>query len=106
MARLGENECSASECSLVCNDYWNADYGRIVMVPRVKLAYDNKVFKIIHPSRVNLTAVRGYKKIGGLPDNPSNDPQDRAWFGPHDRLFVAEEADVLDFEPGPEYGNF
>ena len=41
MARITENECSASECSLICNDYWEAGYGRILMVPRVKLAYDN-----------------------------------------------------------------
>lgn len=41
MAKLSEGECSASECGLICNDYWNAGYGRIVMVPRVKLAYDN-----------------------------------------------------------------
>lgn len=40
MAKLVENECSASECSLICNDYWEAGYGRILMVPRVKLAYD------------------------------------------------------------------
>ena len=40
MANLVDNECSASECSLICNDYWEAGYGRIVMVPRVKLAYD------------------------------------------------------------------
>lgn len=58
MARLPEGECSASECSLICSeyhlqsiitevhwlmrsdDYWNAGYGRIIMVPRVKLAYD------------------------------------------------------------------
>lgn len=40
MARLAEGECSASECSLICNDYWEAGYGRILMVPRVKLAYD------------------------------------------------------------------
>jgi alpha-1,3-mannosyltransferase len=40
MANLVDNECSASECSLVCNDYWEAGYGRILMVPRVKLAYD------------------------------------------------------------------
>ena len=40
MARIGEGECSASECSLICNDYWEAGYGRILMVPRVKLAYD------------------------------------------------------------------
>lgn len=41
MARIIEGECSASECSLICNDYWEAGYGRIMMVPRVKLAYDH-----------------------------------------------------------------
>jgi alpha-1,3-mannosyltransferase len=41
MARIAQNECSASECSLICNDYWDAGYGRILMVPRVKLAYDH-----------------------------------------------------------------
>jgi alpha-1,3-mannosyltransferase len=40
MARITEGECSASECSLICNDYWEAGYGRVIMVPRVKLAYD------------------------------------------------------------------
>lgn len=40
MAKLSAGECSASECSLICNDYWNAGYGRIIMIPRVKLAYD------------------------------------------------------------------
>ena len=40
MAHIAEGECSASECSLICNDYWEAGYGRILMVPRVKLAYD------------------------------------------------------------------
>ena len=41
MARITEGECSASECSLICNDYWEAGFGRIMMVPRVKLAYDS-----------------------------------------------------------------
>ena len=41
MADILDNECSASECSLICNDYWQAGFGRIMMVPRVKLAYDN-----------------------------------------------------------------
>lgn len=56
MARLPDGECSASECSLICSmcpllfrhcsrlttidDYWEQGYGRIIMVPRVKLAYD------------------------------------------------------------------
>lgn len=103
MARLVDGECSASECSLIGNDYWATGYGRIIMVPRVKLAYDKKVFDIIHPARRNLTAIRGYARLGGLPDDPRTDPQDRSWFGPHDRLFVEEEGDELDFKPGPEY---
>ncbi|EMD36958.1 glycosyltransferase family 69 protein [Gelatoporia subvermispora B] len=103
MARIMDGECSASECSLICNDYWQAGYGRIMMVPRVKLAYDRRVYEIIHPSRRNLTAIRGYVRLGGLPDNPRTDPQDRAWFGPHDRLFTEEESGPLDFVPGPEH---
>ncbi|KAG6816091.1 hypothetical protein H0H87_008753 [Tephrocybe sp. NHM501043] len=106
MARIMEGECSASECSLICNDYWEAGYGRIMMVPRVKLAYDRmeqKVFDIIHPPRRNLTTIRGYARMGGLPDDPRTDPQDRAWFGPHDRLFIEEESEPLAFVPGPEH---
>ncbi|KAI0027314.1 CAP59-like protein [Vararia minispora EC-137] len=103
MARIADGECSASECSLICNDYWEQGYGRIMMVPRVKLAYDSKVYDIIHPARRNLTAIRGYVRLGGLPDNPRTDPQDRSWFGPHDRLFTDEESEPLDFKPGPEH---
>jgi hypothetical protein len=62
------------------------------------------VFDIIHPSRRNLTAIRGYVRLGGLPDNPRTDPQDRSWFGPHDRLFTEEESEALEFLPGPEHG--
>jgi len=60
-----------------------------------------KVYDIIHPSRRNLTAIRGYVRLGGLPDNPRTDPQDRSWFGPHDRLFTEEEGEPIDFVPGP-----
>lgn len=74
------------------------------MVPRVKLAYDKKVYDIIHPERRNLTAIRGYKRLGGLPDDPHTDPQDRSWYGPHDRLFVEAETVEMDFHTGPEYG--
>lgn len=42
--------------------------------------------------------------MGGLPDNPRTDPQDRMWFGPHDRLFVEEESQEIDFKPGPDHG--
>jgi len=117
MARITEGECSASECSLICNDYWEAGYGRIMMVPRVKLAYDSvridylssfifhpppqKVFDLIHPGRKNLTAIRGYKRLEGLLDDPRTDPQDRSWFGPHDRLFTEPPPTCLN---GPRQG--
>ncbi|KAJ2478736.1 hypothetical protein IWW47_006082, partial [Coemansia sp. RSA 2052] len=38
--RSTEGECSASECSLLCNDMWAKGYRRAVVVPRVKLSYD------------------------------------------------------------------
>lgn len=56
MADLSSGECSASECSLICNDYWKAGYGRIIMVPRVKLAYD-KVRQLRFDSRVTLISL-------------------------------------------------
>lgn len=104
----------------LADDYWNSGYGRIIMVPRVKLAYDKvgtpppmggkdadtvqKVYDIIHPERRNLTAIRGYKRLGGLPDDPHTDPQDRSWYGPHDRLFTEEEDQEMSFQPGPSHG--
>ncbi len=63
-----------------------------------------QVFDIIHPARRNLTAIRGYVRLGGLPDNPRTDPQDRSWFGPHDRLFTEEESEPIDFKAGPHNG--
>ncbi|KAJ2707870.1 hypothetical protein FB645_000435 [Coemansia sp. IMI 203386] len=38
--RSGPNECSASECSLLCNDMWSAGLQRAVVVPGVKVSYD------------------------------------------------------------------
>ncbi|KWU47204.1 hypothetical protein RHOSPDRAFT_14547 [Rhodotorula sp. JG-1b] len=103
MAKLSAGECSASECSLICNDYWNAGYGRIIMISRVKLAYDRQVWDIIHPERRNLTYIRGYHRLGGNPDDPHSDPQDRSWYGPHDRLFRQEESEAIRFRPPPKY---
>ncbi|KAI8320665.1 hypothetical protein GQ54DRAFT_246300, partial [Martensiomyces pterosporus] len=40
--RSAPGECSASECSLLCNDLWTSGYRRAVVVPRVKVAYDIK----------------------------------------------------------------
>lgn len=104
MARLSSGECSASECSLICNDYWSAGYGRIAMIPRVKLAYDKTVWDIVHPERRNLTHIRGYARLGGNPDDPHSDPQDRSWYGPHDRLFRQEESEALNFKDQPSHG--
>ena|SRR6266511_166178 len=41
-----------------------------------------------------------------MPDDPRTDPQDRSWFGPHDRLFTDEESDPVNFVPGPSHGAF
>lgn len=62
------------------------------------------MYDIIHPDRRNLTAIRGYKRLGGVADDPANDPQDRVWYGPHDRLFSPDESVEVDFKPGPEHG--
>ena len=65
MANILDEECSASECSLICNDYWQAGFGRIMMVPRVKLAYDNVGDLFLHLS-IKLTLC-----AESLPDHPS-----------------------------------
>ncbi|KAJ2487209.1 hypothetical protein IWW37_005331 [Coemansia sp. RSA 2050] len=38
--RSVEGECSASECSLLCNDMWAKGFRRAIVVPRVKVSYD------------------------------------------------------------------
>ncbi|KAJ2909154.1 hypothetical protein GGI21_002166 [Coemansia aciculifera] len=45
--RSAKGECSASECSLMCNDMWHKGFNRMVMVPRVKLTYDLKVRNLL-----------------------------------------------------------
>ncbi len=44
MARRGhkKGECAASECSLLCNDYLRLGYGRFVVDPNVRLAYEQR----------------------------------------------------------------
>jgi hypothetical protein len=73
---------------------------------RIELILLQRVFDSIHPERRNLTAIRGYKRFGGLSNDPYTDPQDRSWFGPHDRLFSPEEAEPLQFKPGAEHGSY
>ncbi|KAJ2759498.1 hypothetical protein H4S06_002200 [Coemansia sp. BCRC 34490] len=38
--RSAESECSASECSLLCNDMWVRGFERLIVVPRVKVSYE------------------------------------------------------------------
>ncbi|KAJ1835949.1 hypothetical protein LPJ73_007676 [Coemansia sp. RSA 2703] len=38
--RSVSGECSASECSLLCNDMWAAGMHRMIVVPLAKVAYD------------------------------------------------------------------
>ncbi|TPX31845.1 hypothetical protein SmJEL517_g04939 [Synchytrium microbalum] len=37
-------ECAASECSLICNDLAREGYGRVLVVPRVRFAYDTRTY--------------------------------------------------------------
>jgi hypothetical protein len=40
-------ECAASECDLFCRDMWSVGFGRIVMVPRNKVAYSLQHFAMV-----------------------------------------------------------
>lgn len=40
-----KDECSASECSLFCRDIWKAGRGRVVVDPRLRVAYEATVFR-------------------------------------------------------------
>jgi alpha-1,3-mannosyltransferase len=62
-----------------------------------------QVWDILHPPRNNLTIIRGYTRLGGSPDDPHSDPQDRSWYGPHDRLFRPEESEPIQFANPPPY---
>jgi len=33
-----EGECSGSECSLICQDYWSEGFGRVLVVPSVQVS--------------------------------------------------------------------
>ncbi|PVZ96586.1 hypothetical protein BB558_007489 [Smittium angustum] len=46
-SNIKQNECSASECSLMCNDFWQNGFRRIVTVPRVLLTYQMKHFELL-----------------------------------------------------------
>ncbi|OMJ14974.1 Alpha-1,3-mannosyltransferase CMT1 [Smittium culicis] len=40
-------ECAASECSLICNDYWRKGYRRIVLVPNILVGYKMETANLI-----------------------------------------------------------
>ncbi|KAF8893102.1 hypothetical protein BD779DRAFT_1508862 [Infundibulicybe gibba] len=44
------------------------------------LTCTQKVYDIIHPSRRDLTAIRGCARLDGLPGNLRTGPRDRVWF--------------------------
>ncbi|PWA02197.1 hypothetical protein BB558_001666 [Smittium angustum] len=46
-SNIKQNECAASECSLMCNDFWQNGFRRIVTVPRVLLPYKLNHFKLL-----------------------------------------------------------
>ncbi|OMJ21811.1 Alpha-1,3-mannosyltransferase CMT1 [Smittium culicis] len=38
-SNIETNECSASECSLLCNDFWKLGLRRIIIVPKILVGY-------------------------------------------------------------------
>ncbi|OMJ16953.1 Alpha-1,3-mannosyltransferase CMT1 [Smittium culicis] len=38
-SKIGTDECSASECSLLCNDFWSRGFKRIITVPKILVGY-------------------------------------------------------------------
>ncbi|RUP45056.1 cryptococcal mannosyltransferase 1-domain-containing protein [Jimgerdemannia flammicorona] len=77
-------ECGASECSLLCKDYWASGHGRVLVVSRVKVAYEAHVYKALHerPGKFGLPA----------------DGQ----FWPRDRKFEEEEGRMIEWDKGPD----
>ena len=39
-----KGECAASECSLVCSDYWKSGWGRVQVVPSVQVSPNSFLF--------------------------------------------------------------
>lgn len=42
-SRRDVDECAASECTLICSDFWKHGFGKIQVVPSVQLAYERDV---------------------------------------------------------------
>lgn len=48
--RSDPGECSASECSLLCNDFYYHNKERIIIVPSVQVAYNQATYYTLGPS--------------------------------------------------------
>ncbi|OMJ19857.1 Alpha-1,3-mannosyltransferase CMT1 [Smittium culicis] len=38
-SKVGTDECAASECSILCNDFWERGFRRIITVPKILVGY-------------------------------------------------------------------
>ncbi|OLY81913.1 Alpha-1,3-mannosyltransferase CMT1 [Smittium mucronatum] len=57
-SHVGTGECSASECSLLCNDFWSLGYRRIIVVPEILVFYRLKNAALLDPKydlAINIT---------------------------------------------------
>ncbi|OLY84386.1 Alpha-1,3-mannosyltransferase CMT1 [Smittium mucronatum] len=66
----GAGECSASECSLLCNDFWQRGYRRFVVVPEILVFYrlENAVLPDVKYDRaisINQTLDEKVKYVDG-----------------------------------------
>ncbi|OLY79996.1 Alpha-1,3-mannosyltransferase CMT1 [Smittium mucronatum] len=86
-------ECSASECSLLCNDFWSRGYKRIVAVPEILVSYRLEDAILLDPVydkalKVNRTLEEKIKYVNGPPqvicvgldgNNRINPDQPKLW---------------------------
>ncbi|BFZ59267.1 hypothetical protein YB2330_000273 [Saitoella coloradoensis] len=40
-------ECKASECELICRDFWKSGHGKIAVVPRVAVSYELQTYELL-----------------------------------------------------------
>ena len=60
-------ECSASECSLMCNDFLRLNYSNIIVDPGVRLAYATEAAELPFKAHVVGAPVTSWAEVEAAP---------------------------------------
>ncbi|KAJ3039909.1 capsular associated protein [Rhizophlyctis rosea] len=78
-----ETDCPASECSLLCNDFQNAGYARVLVVPGVRVAYGMEEYEALveNEGAQGVRVVQFNKEVGDEERESVTwrDPSDVVW---------------------------